>query len=260
MFINKQFPLVHLIRFRNGTPLMYMTTIMDQERAYESVNHFLRRGIFQNLAFQAAYDKAKLHMGLLDPDPNDLLVHQFIEIANTSGYNAGHWLIRDYLARNIGLSNIVNIGDWLDDEGFIDITPPDQDKRKYLRVTDIGKYYAANGCFDTNVFPLYILASEDSQIQSTGLLENHRDPQPKHVGYDTVMGEGTVALAYDGLALMDDVDLEVVKEKPIIANGRLYSSIDQFAKARNLPAWFILEQINNAEDMRYDFAADWHFV
>lgn len=261
MFINKQSPIAHLVRFRNSRKV-YMTTTGDTEFAQQLVNDELRWNNFANREFQQEYNLTKVGMGLLDPNPDDLLVHQFISTANMTGYNTGHWLIRDYLANNYGLHNITNIGDWLDADGFIDITPADQDKRKFVRVTDIGKYYAEHDCFDKGTFPLYILSSEDSQINSSGLIENHRNEQPKRGGYDTVVlqNPNTIVLSYNDIMDLGEGIEQIIKTKPIMANGRLYSNIDQFARARNLPTWFIYGQIDSDEGDRYVYSQDWHFV
>ncbi|QXO10280.1 hypothetical protein pEaSNUABM37_00321 [Erwinia phage pEa_SNUABM_37] len=264
MFLNKHAKVLHVVRFRKG-PVIYMTTTDDPETSALVINEELRCKIFNNKEFQLAYELAKTEMGLLDPDPNDVIFHQFITNDGSSGYLTGHWLIRDYLARNTGLDVIANIGDWLDAEGFIDITPPDQDKHKFLRVTDIGKYYAAEGYFEVGVYPLYILAEENNQIQASGLLENHRDEQPKRGGYDRAIVYGgnpsPVLLDYNDVSIDLTADEEqVINNKPISANGRLYSNINQFAHARNLPTWFVLQQINVTSEKRYNYSQDWHFV
>lgn len=264
MFINKKASIVHLVLFRSQRKV-YMTTTDDTELSRKLVNDDLRAGIFANSEFQQVYNLTKVNMGLLDPCPDDLLIHQFISTANLNGYHTGHWLIRDYLANNHGLHNITNIGDWLDDDGFIDITPEDQDKRKFVRVTDIGKYFAEHNCFDTGVYPLYILSTENNQINSSGLIETHRNEQPKRGGYDHIVyGEPPRLIEYNDANInLSDADQQLISDKPISANGRLYSSIDQFARARNIPTWFVLEQINAGDDdnvQLYKCALDWHFV
>lgn len=261
MFINKQASIVHLVLFRSQRKV-YMTTTDDTELSRKLVNDDLRAGTFANIEFQQAYNLTKVNMGLLDPCPDDLLIHQFISTANLNGYHTGHWLIRDYLANNYGLHNITNIGDWLDDDGFIDITPEDQDKRKFVRVTDIGKYFAEHNCFDTGEYPLYILSTENNQINSSGLIENHRNEQPKRGGYDAVVlrNPNTIVLNYNDIMDLGEEIEQIINTKPIMANGRLYSSIDQFARARNLPTWFIYGQIDSSEDDRYVYSQDWHFV
>lgn len=264
MFIDKQAKMLHVIRFRKG-PLIYLSTTDNMAHAACDADSDLRTGSFPNKEFQTAYELAKAEVGLLDPDPNDIVFHQFITNNGQTGYQAGHWLIRDNLANCEGLDVIANIGDWLDAEGFIDVTPPDQDKRKFIRVTDIGKYYAANDCFSKGVFPMYILAEENSQIQSSGMVETHRDAQPNRGGYDCV-GYGTPPrlLNYNDVSVnLTDEQEQLIKDKPMYANGRLYSSIDQFARARNVPTWFVLEQVNAGDDDfvgLYKFARDWHFV
>lgn len=266
MFIDKQAKMLHVIRFRKG-PLIYLSTTDNMTHAACVADSDLRTGSFPNKEFQTAYELAKTEVGLLDPDPNDIVFHQFITNNGQTGYQAGHWLIRDNLANCEGLDAIANIGDWLDAEGFIDVTPPDQDKRKFIRVTDIGKYYAANDCFSKGVFPMYILAEENSQIQSSGMVETHRDVQPNRGGYDRVAyshsGDGIHRMLVDYNDVSIDLTNEqeqIIKDKPMYANGRLYSSIDQFARARNVPTWFVLEQITAGEGSRYVYAQDWHFV
>jgi len=261
MFINKQARMLHIIRFRKG-PVVYMQTVDDAALAVSYCNEDLRTKAFRNLEFQTAYELAKAEMGLLDPDPNDVVFHQFIVNEGQTGYMAGHWLIRDYLARHEGLDVIANIGDWLDADGFIDVTPADQDRRKFIRVTDIGKYYAEHGYFDQGVYPLYILADENNQIQSSGLIETHRDQQPKRGGYDRVSyGQDRRLLDYHDVSIdLSEEQEQVISNKPISANGRLYSNINQFAHARNVPTWFVLEQITAPTEQRYVYAQDWHFV
>jgi hypothetical protein len=261
MFINKKAQLLHIVRFRKGD-LIYMTTTDDSEIAVKMLDNELRLGTFPNKEFQTAYELAKVEMGLLNPDPSDLVFHQFIFNEGQTGYLVGHWMIRDILARNDGLRNITNIGDWLDADGFIDVTPPDQDKRKFIRVTDIGKYYAQNNCFDAGVYPLYILSEENNQIQSSGLVETHRDAQPNRGGYDCAFyGDPPRLLDYNDVSVnLTDEQEQMIKDKPMYANGRLYSSVDQFARARNLPTWFVLEQITVDEGDLYVYATDWHFV
>lgn len=263
MFIDKHAKVLHVVRFRKG-PMVYMVTTDDAAMSAALINGDLRARTFRNKEFQLAYELAKTEAGLLDPDPNDVVFHQFITNENQTGYMTGHWLIRDFLARNDGLDAIANIGDWLDAEGFIDVTPPDQDRRKFIRVTDIGKYFANQDCFSKCEYPLYILADENSQIQSTGLIENHRDEQPKRGGYDHALEymDGLATLLDYNLVSIDlsEADEQTIHNKPISANGRLYSSIDQFGRARNLPTWFVLQQLTVDETKRYAYAQDWHFV
>lgn len=263
MLIDKSLPILHIMRFRTS-PLMYMGTCDERtDVVSDEYNQLLRRGLFQNLEFQRAYDITKVEMGLLNPDPNDIVVHQFISTSGLNGYGTGHWLLRDYVAQNTGLNNVTNIGNWLADEGYVDITPADQDARKFIRVTDIGKYYVAKNHFQTRRYPLYILASENSQIVSSGLVETHRDPQPTDIGYDRVMFK-TEAGVYDILGYsykesdLTEEDYHIVHDKPFSAGGMLYSCIDQFGQATNLPPWYILDQVRAADKLFW--TADWHFV
>lgn len=267
MFLDKNAKSLHVVRFRKG-PLIYMIPVDDPWVSATVINEELRKKVFSNKEFQLAYELAKAEIGLLDPDPSDVVFHQFIANEGQTGYMTGHWLIRDYLARNVGLDAIANIGDWLDAEGFIDITPPDQDRRKFVRVTDIGKYYATHDYFTVGVYPLYILAEENNQIQASGLIENHRDEQPKRGGYDHAVAEFDnnneavpELLSYNHVYLdLSPEEEQLIKDKPISAGGKLYSNIDQFARARNIPTWFILEQINADPANRFVYAQDWHFV
>lgn len=261
MFIDKMAKMLHIVRFRKGS-LIYMTTTDNQDVSARTVNSELRTHTFPNKEFQTAYELTKVEMGLLDPDPDDLVFHQFIVNNGQTGYQAGHWLIRDNLARNEGLTSIANIGEWLDADGFVDATPSDQDKRKFIHVTDIGKYYAANDYFNLGVYPIYILAEENTQIQPSSMIETHRDAQPNRGGYDCAFyGNPRRLIEYNDVSVdLSEADEQLIKDKPLFANHRLYSSIDQFARARNLPTWFVLEQLNADTASRYSYASDWHFV
>lgn len=264
MFIDKKAPILHVVRFRKG-PLVYMTTITDPVASTQQINNDLRDLEFPNPEFQTAYELAKVSLGLLNPDPNEILFHQYISTRGLTGYGTGHWLLRDYLARNDGLDTIANVGDWLSDEGYIDITPSDQDARKFIRVTDIGKYYAENNYFSTGVYPLYILTSENSQISASGSIENHRHEQPKRGGYDRVMVKDETGrrrgVTYNDTGYdLSPEDEHIINDKTLSAGGKLYSNINQFAHAYNLPTWFVLQQINTEQGQRYHFSQDWHFV
>jgi hypothetical protein len=264
MFINHDAKLLHIVRFR-GEPLMYMTTTDDAELSERMINEELRNGSFQNQAFQMAYEGKKAELGLLNPHPGELLTHQFVSTVGLSGFGTGHWLLRDLIGNKYGLRLVANIGDWLDVEGFIDVTPPDQDARRYLRVTDVGKYYDSINCFEKGSYPIYILACENNQIVANSSVENHRDEQPKGVGYDQVTYKGddgrTVLLSHSNVSIdLTDDEEQLIKDKPLHANGRLYSSIAQFAMARNIPTWFVLGQVQAPASERYAYAQDWRFV
>lgn len=264
MFIDKRAPILHVVRFRKG-PMVYMTTTHNPDLSTQTFNNRLRGLECPNAEFQTAYELAKVELGLLNPDPNEILFHQFISTQGLTGYGTGHWLLRDYLARNDGLDAIANVGDWLSDEGYIDVTPPDQDARKFIRVTDIGKYYAEKGYFSNGVYPLYILASENNQISASGSEENHRNEQPKRGGYDRVFindeSGKSRPITYNDLWFdISPEDEHIINDKPISAGGKLYSNINQFAHAHNLPTWFVLDQIKSVESQRYAFSQDWAFV
>lgn len=262
MFINKTAMSLHVVRFRSR-PLVYMTTTNDMEASIANIGTRLRRNEFANKEFQHAYEQVKMEMGLLDPDPSEILIHQFVSTADLNGYGSGHWLLRDYIARDTGLHNVTNIGDWLSVEGYIDITPSDQDKRKFLHVTDIGKYYASNGCFDSNVYPLYILASENNQVLTSGLVENHRDLQPVRGGYDRasiyIEGQFKYVGYNDTTNELEPERQRMVVERPMRADGLLYTSIDQFARSRNLPPWLVLDMVETQGSVM-DTNVNWQFV
>lgn len=255
MLLNRTAPLLHIVEFRTGR-LIYLKPIgEDIDASTAEINKQLREGSFPNLEFQHAYNLSKDEYGLLDPDPNDILCHKFVTIIDSNGYGVGHRLIREYISSGDGLDRIANVGDWLADEGYIDVTPADQDARRFVRVTDIGKYYASKGAFDTKRFPMYILVSENSQITANGLIESHRDPLPDR-GYDKriIRGQdGIIILRYaPGIANSEG------SEKPFSANGLLYTSVDQFAKAKDLPVQYILDEMKQCTV--FATTNDWRFV
>jgi hypothetical protein len=258
MIFEKEGDTLHLVRLKSK-PWFHMTVTSDPDASMEIVNTNLRHGTFTDPHFQHQYDICKKEIGH-DPDPNDIVFHQFLTTDKQTGYQAGHWLIRDHIAKEYSLKCITNIGDWWSVQAYFygaeDTPNPDDAGRKY-KVTDLGKYFFDSGLYALGKFPMYFLMGEDGGDTYDELIETHRLVQPDF-GYSCVAiknGLSFSLLTYNNSkrALSEEEQLESTTV-PVKADGLLYSSVLELAMAKNAPVWFLLDMLKNETD------PCWHFV
>lgn len=258
MIFEKEGDTLHLVRLKTK-PWFHMTVTSDPDASMEIVNTNLRQGTFTDPHFQHQYDICKKEMGS-DPDPLDIAFHQFLTADNQNGYQSGHWLIRDHIAKGFSLKHITNIGDWWSTQAYFygaEDTPDPDDAGKKYKVTDLGKYFFDSGLYELGKLPMYFLPGEDGADTYDELIETHRLPQPSF-GYSCVAiktGLSFSLLTYNNSkrTLSEEDNLKATA-MPVKADGLLYSSVLELAMAKNAPVWFVLEMLSAERDPQ------WHFV
>ncbi|QZA71066.1 hypothetical protein AH06_297 [Erwinia phage AH06] len=259
MTFEKEGDTLHVVRLRTKS-CYHMTITSDPDASMDIVNTNLRQGTFTDPHFQHQYDICKKEMGQ-DPNPNDIVFHQFVLTKDQTGYLTGHWMIRDHIRQHYSLKSLTNIGDWLSTPAYLYLVDPEDKEglEKKYKVTDLGKYFYQEGLLDdfSTTLPMYYLPGEDGGDSYDELIETHRLPQPDH-GYSCVAiknGTSFSLLTYNNSkrALSAEEELETTKV-PVKADGLLYSSVLELAMAKNAPVWFVLDMLKSESDKH------WHFV
>ncbi|ANH52060.1 hypothetical protein RAY_280 [Erwinia phage vB_EamM_RAY] len=258
MTFEKEGDTLHIVRLRTKG-WYHMTVTSDPDASMDIVNTNLRQGTFTDPLLQHQYDICKKEMGQ-DPNPNDIVFHQFVTTPDQTGYQSGHWMIRDHIRHGYSLKCLTNIGDWLSTAAYLYIPDPDDKEggdRKY-KVTDLGKYLDKEELLGhSDHLPMYFLPDEEPGDSYDELIETHRLPQPDK-GYSCVAiknGMSFSLLTYNNSkrVLSEEEELQTTTV-PVRADGLLYSSVLELAMAKNAPVWFVLEMLTSETD------PNWHFV
>ncbi|QMP24184.1 hypothetical protein [Proteus phage 10] len=245
MLINKEDPLLHVIRLEDPTLkhpglYTYLCTADDVEMAISSVRNALNSGTFIHTLVQGLYDDLKARYGKA---ANDCVTHQFVQHHGSTGYIAGHVFIIDSIITGAGLTRIANIGDWLSCPGYIThpepgITSP-ADPSNCIMVTDIAKYFQSKDYFESDDYPPYTLECPADGL-TPPILETHELPRADESYYSSIIiaqNNNVMRLSYNPVNDVAFVPPGIIN-KPIKVGGLRYSSLNNMCRVNNIPLWY----------------------